>query len=34
MNLCLIRETGLQVLEGLEAVNVFLYGATAEDRKQ
>jgi len=34
MNLCLLRETGFQVLEAPQAVNVFLYGATAEDRKQ
>jgi len=28
MNLCLIRQTGFQVLEAPQAVNVFLYGAT------
>jgi hypothetical protein len=33
MNLCLTRETGFQVLEALQAVNVFLYGAGGEDRR-
>jgi len=34
MNVCLARETGFQFLEAPQAVNVLLYGATAEDRKQ
>ncbi len=34
MNLCLTWETGFQFLEAPQAVNVFLYATTAEDRKQ